>query len=145
MERGVAGELISMAQHSTPDQQKQAGQGLIEYTLILILVSLAAVAILSLLGPSIRDVYAEIHDNLAGILHEQLTITQAVYNPNSHMVRLRATINGGVDGTIDLTATPGGAMNRGDDFYHLNITGASCPCTITISSSTGSATSVTVP
>jgi Flp pilus assembly pilin Flp len=126
-------------------QQRESGQGLTEYALVLVLVSLGAVAIMSLLGPSIRDLFAEVQANLAGATPDQLMITQADYNPNSNMLRLRATVNGGIDEDISLTASPGGAMQRGDDFYHLNVPGADCPCTITITSSGGGSVTASVP
>ncbi|MCA9986488.1 MAG: hypothetical protein KDE59_19400 [Anaerolineales bacterium] len=131
---------------SNKDQeQREQGQGLTEYALILVLVSLAAVAIMSLLGPSIRDLFAEVNASLAGVTPDQLVITQADYNPSSNMLRLRATVNGGVDENISLTATPGGAMHLGDDFYHLNVPDAGCPCTITITSSGGGSVTASVP
>lgn len=131
---------------SNKDQeQREKGQGLTEYALILVLVSLATVAIMSLLGPSIRDLFAEVNASLAGVTPDQLVITQADYNPHSEMLRLRATVNGGVDPNISLTASPGGNMQRGDDFYHLNVPNMNCPCTITITSSGGGSVTASVP
>ena len=38
----------------------EEGQGLVEYALILVLVSVVVVAILALLGPSIGNVFSEV-------------------------------------------------------------------------------------
>jgi pilus assembly protein Flp/PilA len=39
---------------------KEKGQGLVEYALILVLVAVVVIAILTLLGPAIRDVFQTI-------------------------------------------------------------------------------------
>lgn len=41
---------------------KEKGQGLVEYALILVLVAIVVIAVLSLLGPAISDVFQEIID-----------------------------------------------------------------------------------
>ena len=45
--------------------QNEEGQGLVEYALILVLVSLVVVVILSVLGPAIGNVFS----NVMGILN----------------------------------------------------------------------------
>jgi pilus assembly protein Flp/PilA len=42
----------------------EEGQGLVEYALILVLVAVVVIVILSLLGPSISNIFANINDNL---------------------------------------------------------------------------------
>ena len=42
----------------------EVGQSLLEYALILVLVAVVVVAILSLLGPALGDMFQEIVDNL---------------------------------------------------------------------------------
>lgn len=44
--------------------QKEAGQGLVEYALILVLVAIVVIVILSLLGPAIGNVFSNIIENL---------------------------------------------------------------------------------
>ncbi|MDX1616428.1 MAG: Flp family type IVb pilin [Candidatus Promineifilaceae bacterium] len=39
---------------------REEGQGLVEYALILVLVAIVVIAILALLGPEIGDVFSEI-------------------------------------------------------------------------------------
>ena len=39
---------------------KEKGQGLVEYALILVLVAVVVIAILTLLGPAIGNVFSEI-------------------------------------------------------------------------------------
>jgi pilus assembly protein Flp/PilA len=41
------------------------GQGLVEYALILVLVSIVVIAILAILGPQIGNVFSQITDTLA--------------------------------------------------------------------------------
>lgn len=41
---------------------KEKGQGLVEYALILVLVAIVVIAILTLLGPAIGQVFSQIMD-----------------------------------------------------------------------------------
>ncbi len=43
---------------------KEKGQGLVEYALILVLVAVVVIAVLTLLGPIVRDVFATINAGL---------------------------------------------------------------------------------
>ena len=45
---------------------REEGQGLVEYALILVLVSVAVIAILALLGPEISNIFQRIIDEMAG-------------------------------------------------------------------------------
>lgn len=45
-------------------QPKQAGQGLVEYALILVLIAVVVIVILALLGPAIGNVFSNIIGNL---------------------------------------------------------------------------------
>ena len=49
---------------SIPDQRHQEGQGLVEYGLVLVLVSIAAVAVMNVTGVSIRDSFTAVTDAL---------------------------------------------------------------------------------
>jgi len=40
--------------------KKEKGQGLIEYALIIVLVSIVVIAVLALLGPSISNIFQQI-------------------------------------------------------------------------------------
>ena len=42
----------------------ETGQGLVEYSLILLLVALALIVVLSIFGRDLSDVYSNIIDNL---------------------------------------------------------------------------------
>ena len=44
-----------------------AGQGLVEYALILVLVAVVVIVILALLGPSISNIFTEFVDSLNGV------------------------------------------------------------------------------
>ncbi|HEX8683556.1 MAG TPA: Flp family type IVb pilin [Ardenticatenaceae bacterium] len=43
---------------------REEGQGLVEYALILVLVAVVVIAILSVLGPQIGNVFSNVSDNL---------------------------------------------------------------------------------
>ncbi len=51
---------------STKKLKKESGQGLVEYALIMVLVSLVAVGSMSAMGISVRDVYQDIADAFNG-------------------------------------------------------------------------------
>ncbi len=44
----------------------EEGQGLVEYALILVLVAIIVIAILSLLGPQIGNVFSQVTNALGG-------------------------------------------------------------------------------
>jgi pilus assembly protein Flp/PilA len=44
--------------------QRQEGQGLVEYALILVLVAIVVIAILLLLGPVVGNVFSSVIENL---------------------------------------------------------------------------------
>ena len=44
--------------------QRQEGQGLVEYALILVLVAIVVIAILLLLGPVVGNVFSTVVENL---------------------------------------------------------------------------------
>ncbi len=46
--------------------EREQGQGLVEYALILVLVAIVVIAILTLLGPQIGNVFSRITDALTG-------------------------------------------------------------------------------
>lgn len=45
---------------------KEKGQGLVEYALILVLVAVVVIAVLTLLGPIIGNVFTKINSSLNG-------------------------------------------------------------------------------
>ena len=46
---------------------REEGQGLVEYALILVLVAIVVIAILTILGPQIGNVFSQITNGLEGI------------------------------------------------------------------------------
>lgn len=48
------------------NEVKERGQGLVEYALILVLVSVVVIAALTLLGPTISDIFSDINSELGG-------------------------------------------------------------------------------
>jgi pilus assembly protein Flp/PilA len=49
---------------SSPPKGGEAGQGMIEYALILVLVAIAVIAVLSLLGTRLHDVFQNVINGL---------------------------------------------------------------------------------
>ncbi len=45
---------------------REEGQGLVEYALILVLVAVVVIAVLTLLGPQIGDIFSSISSGLGG-------------------------------------------------------------------------------
>ena len=45
---------------------RENGQGLVEYALVLVLVAIVVIAILTLLGPQIGNVFSQINSGLGG-------------------------------------------------------------------------------
>lgn len=46
--------------------QREEGQGLVEYALVLVLVAIVVIAILTLLGPQIGNVFSRVTRGLGG-------------------------------------------------------------------------------
>lgn len=55
--------------HYAAQNEESAGQGLVEYALILVLVAVVVIAVLTLLGPAIGNVFSEI--NCTAIIEPQ--------------------------------------------------------------------------
>jgi pilus assembly protein Flp/PilA len=47
--------------------QRERGQGLVEYALILVLVAIVVIAALMILGPIIGSVFSKINSSLSGV------------------------------------------------------------------------------
>ncbi len=45
---------------------REEGQGLVEYALILVLVAIVVIAILTLLGPQIANIFSKVTSGLSG-------------------------------------------------------------------------------
>lgn len=125
----------------------ERGQGLVEYSLILVLVALIVIVVLSLLGPSIGNVFSNIVDELdvlGGGNNYLVAITRADYDSGSQTLHLDATSDGVYDPGVTLTASPGGVMGQAGNHYCLNYSLTGCPCAVTVTSSEGGSATVTV-
>ncbi len=45
---------------------KEKGQGLVEYALIIVLIAIVVIAAMTLLGPTIGDIFSDINTTLGG-------------------------------------------------------------------------------
>ena len=125
----------------------ERGQGLVEYSLILVLVAIVVIVALSLLGPSIGNVFSQVVDELnmlGGGNNDVVVIITADYDSGTQMLHLDATSDGVYDPSVTLTASPGGVMVQAGNHYHLNYSLAGCPCAVTVTSSEGGSATVTV-
>jgi pilus assembly protein Flp/PilA len=125
----------------------EVGQGLVEYALILVLVALVVIVVLSLLGPSIGNVFSNVVDELnilGGGNNYVVAITRADYDSGLQTLHLDATSDGVYDPAVTLTASPGGVMVQAGNHYCLNYSLTGCPCLVTVTSSEGDSGTVTV-
>ena len=125
----------------------EGGQGLVEYSLILVLVAIVVIVALTLLGPSIGNVFSNIVNELnvlGGENNDVVVITRADYDSGSQTLHLDATSDGVYDPSVTLTASPGGVMGQAGNHYCLNYSLTGCPCAVTVTSSEGDSGTVTV-
>jgi len=128
-------------------EYSEVGQGLVEYALILALISLVVIVVLSLLGPGIGNVFSNVVDELnilGGGNNYDVAITLADYDSGLQTLHLDATSDGVYDPAVTLTASPGGIMVQAGSHYHLNYSLTGCPCLVTVTSSEGDSGTVTV-
>ncbi len=126
----------------------EGGQGLVEYSMILVLVAIVVMVVLLLLGPSIGNVFSQVVDELNmldGENNDVVVITKADYTSGTPpMLHLDATSDGVWDASVILTASPGGVMEQAGSHYHLEYSLEECPCDVTVTSSAGGSATVTV-
>ena len=102
---------------------------------------------LSLLGPSIGNVFSQVVDELnmlSGENNDVVVITRADYDSGSQSLHLDATSDGVYVPSVTLTASPGGVMGQAGNHYCLNYSLTGCPCVVTVTSSEGGSGTVTV-
>lgn len=130
------------------------GQGLVEYSIFLALIALVVVAVLVVFGPRLGNLYSQASSAFSTDSEEPavepavepvdvITVFDVAYE-HDEMVHIDAQVNGGMDPDIELTASPGGVMHREPTHYHIYFLLEGCPCEVTITSSTGSSTTLTV-
>jgi pilus assembly protein Flp/PilA len=134
----------------------ESGQGFMEYALVVVLVALISILILSMLGPSISNLYCEMVTTLGGTCnigdegdggddaHDLVVIIRADYNSDKQELHIDATSNGDYYPDVTLTASPGGVMEQRAHHYHLIFTLTGCPCAVTVTSSAGGSATVIV-
>lgn len=52
--------------NKSSNNKKQKGQGLVEYSLILVLVAVVVIAVLLILGPTIGNIFTKVNSGVAG-------------------------------------------------------------------------------
>jgi len=61
---GITRDIHSKGENIMLFASQEKGQGLVEYALILVLVAVVVIAVLTLLGPIIGNVFSKVNDNL---------------------------------------------------------------------------------
>ncbi len=59
-------QTMLLERYSALKSDSEAGQGMVEYALILFLVSIAGIAILELIGVQVTSVFSQVNDALGG-------------------------------------------------------------------------------
>ena len=132
----------------------ETGQGLVEYALILVLVSVVSVAVLALPGTQINVMLCQTIVTLSdepveACETDTVAILKAEHHGPSKQIRVQATSDGGYNPDAALTATVNGytavmTHQAGKDYYEVNIKGidiATCPCTVSVDSTLGGSAS----
>ena len=88
------------------DSGKTTGQGLVEYALLLMLVAIVLVAAVTMYGTALAETFCRINAALPGSTNGNcdVEITRADYDYSDQELHLDATLNGGYDASVTLTA-----------------------------------------
>jgi len=125
-------------------ERREHGAGLMEYSFIIALVAVAAIIAIVALGPTVRHLYCEMVAVMGETCEGMVEATRADYNAGTQELHVDATYNGGYDSEVTLNTSPGGVMEQRGDHYHIRFIQAGCPCEVTVLSSEGSSTTITV-
>jgi pilus assembly protein Flp/PilA len=60
----VNGEILKKGENAMLFSQKEKGQGLVEYALILVLVAIVVIAALLVLGPVVGNAFSTVNNSL---------------------------------------------------------------------------------
>jgi pilus assembly protein Flp/PilA len=144
---------VTVAQHRYPHRLRlsETGQGLVEYALILVLVSVVVISVLAVVGDQVGGAFCQVINLLSDDIVPQcaedvVVIASSHYSVSQNRLTLQATSDGGYSDEVVLIASPGGTLSKQGNHYAITIeplTG--CPCTVTVRSSKGGRDSVTVP
>lgn len=132
-------------------KRSEAGEGLMEYAFVIVLIAVVGIVGMAALGPVVRSLYCEMLsimgtpcDGTEAAAEGTIEATKVHYNPGLEEVHLDATYDGGYDPDVALTVSTGGVMVQEGDHYDIKFTLSGCPCTITILSSKGESTTVII-
>ena len=133
---------------------KEQGQGLVEYALILVLVAIVVIGVLLALGPQVGKVFSEIVRNLerTGVMEggdavtfkkeggDAVTFkkTECKSKDGKYELDIKAWSDGNADASVTLIVSSFGEMTLHIDHYDYKVSGlASCPTSVTVTSSKG--------
>lgn len=139
------------------ERRKERGQGLVEYALILVLVSIVVITMLSFLGTTLNEVFEDVTDALQG---QTISILQAEYHPGARKIDIRAYYQDGYDPNVQLQISrdggPAQAMGQWNTWEehpelvptygrsYANADTLGCPCSFTITDPDGNVKTVVV-
>jgi pilus assembly protein Flp/PilA len=149
-----------MTDRCESDKRSTAGQGLVEYALIIVLIAIVVIIVLRMVGPIVGNVFSTIAAEIDGVVGDGgeaegsptgptsptdvVVIFRADYDSGAQELHIDATSDGDYDPGVTLTASPGGVMEARAHHYHLRFSLSGCPCTVTVTSSKGGSATVTV-
>ena len=141
--------------HRTATSEK--GQSLVTYGLLLVLISVVSFVTLSLLGDTLKETYCQITSTFGGSCESysdgnnddgseefvDFTISNIKYA--NRRLHLDVQFEGGVNPDVTMTVSPPGReMVMKKDHYHIKYRLRKCPCSVTITSSTGGSKTIIV-
>ncbi len=153
LERG----LENLFKDQEPDalDKKEIGQGLVEYSLVIVLVAVSSLVVLAIFGDAIKSPYCSALDTLivtpTEACYETIAggvdgpeVLRARYSSNTGRLRLVAVLPEGC--TTGLYVQGYGPMTqwRGSKYYHISIDDDPPPSTVTIGSDACGWTTVTI-
>lgn len=134
-----------------PHLRNERGQGLVEFALAIVLISLVGVISLALLGPSINKLYCKVifqFGQFPDVCLDEgadiVALRTADYKSDKQTLHFDVTSNGTAEPGTTMTASPGGPMEMRKGHYHISLFLTGCPCEVTATSSQGGSLTVTV-
>ncbi len=125
----------------------ERGQGLVEYALLLMLVSLVVTATLTLFAPGVKNAYCQVmvtlNPDTSDYCTGGITPLNANYFPGSQTLRILAKLPQGSEAELSVDGVPMQRLGSSNVFKYV-ITTAVPPSTIIITSNEGGIITVDV-
>ncbi len=122
--------MFTYIQDASPLQKRGRGQGLVEYALIIVLVSVVVIAVLTLLGPTIGQVYSNVTNALGvGLDPEAPRINCSVPSNSPGAVNLEALVSDPQGDPITVVFKLDNTTTLQTEYhFHYCLNGTDSPC-----------------